>query len=113
MLSLLYTIWGVFTSQLLYPYAEYRIGRKILPKLETLRKEAADPFIERKVRAQERLACTLEQAGAEVPYYRDLFHAINFDPDKLRRDVGYLNELPYLTKDILREQRKLYQSRHS
>lgn len=106
MFSFLYNIWGIFTSQLLYPYAEYKIGRNILPKLTVLRKEAADSFIERKARAQERLACTLEQAGAEVPYYRDLFHTINFDPKKLRRDIGYLNELPYLTKDILREQGK-------
>ena len=102
--SFLYNIWGLVTSQILYPYAEYKIGRQILPKLRTLRQEAKLPFSKRKTLAQQRLASTLEAAGADVPYYRDLFRTARFDPVKVRNDVRYLNELPYLTKEILREQ---------
>lgn len=102
--SFLYNIWGLVTSQILYPYAEYKIGRQILPKLRTLRQEAKLPFSKRRTLAQQRLASTLEAAGADVPYYRDLFRTARFDPVKVRNDVRYLNELPYLTKEILREQ---------
>ena len=73
MQSLLYNLWGLLTSQILYPYAEHRIGRQILPKYRVLRTEAEDTFPDRKKRALERLSDTLELAGSDVPYYRDLF----------------------------------------
>ncbi len=50
------------------------------------------------------LAATLERAGAEVPYYRDLFRQTHFDPSRLARDLAWLQDLPYLTKQIIREQ---------
>ena len=104
MQSLLYNLWGLLTSQILYPYAEHRIGRQILPKYRVLRTEAEDTFPDRKKRAFERLSDTLELAGSGVPYYRDLFRAMHFNPAKIRKDIRYFGELPYLTKDILREQ---------
>lgn len=87
-----------------YPLAERSQHRHITPRLRTLRAEAECPFAERKKRAQERLASVLEHAGATVPYYRELFAARHFVPDSCRRDPRYLEELPYLTKDILRAQ---------
>lgn len=104
MRSFLYNIWGIVTSQLLYPYAEYSIGRRILSKLRVLRREAARSFPERKAAAQQRLVNTLGEAGKTVPYYRDLFRSIRFDPEKVRSDIRYLQDIPYLTKEILREQ---------
>lgn len=106
MQTFLHMFWGLLASQVLYPYAERKTGRHILAKLRVLRQEAALPFVERKALARERLACALEQAGADVPYYRDLFRARNFDPSRVRQDCRYLQELPFLTKDILREQGK-------
>ena len=50
------------------------------------------------------LAAHLERAGAEVPYYRELFRRLHFEPATLLRDLAYLQELPYLTKDIIRQQ---------
>ena len=41
---------------------------------------------------------------ARVPYYRDLFHSIGFDPASLHRSADYLADIPVLTKDIIREQ---------
>lgn len=104
MMRLAYDILGHFTAYILYPYAERKTGRSILPRLGILRREAAMSFPERK-----RLACSLlhrmlEYAGKTVPYYRDLFFSRHFDPAKVLTDPRYLGELPYLTKDILREQ---------
>lgn len=95
---------GVVKVACVYPLAERSQQRAITPKLRALRAEAALPFAERKARARERLASIAEHAGATVPYYRELFAARHFDPASLRRDSRYLEDLPYLTKDILREQ---------
>lgn len=98
--------FGIFAATFLYPLAERKLKRKITPKLTVLRSEAAQPFSERKSRARENLVRCLEHAGQTVPYYRDLFARLVFDPAKVRRDIRYLEEIPYLTKDILREQGK-------
>ncbi len=101
-----YDLWGILSSNILYPYAERRQGRAISPKLHVLRQEAQQSFASRRRQAQERLATVLEHAGASVPYYRALFAARNFVPAKIRQDARYLEELPFLTKDILLEQGK-------
>jgi phenylacetate-CoA ligase len=62
------------------------------------------PFAERRRIAAARLVSMVRHAALHVPYYRDLVRAHSFDPDKLERDPRYLEELPYLTKDIIREQ---------
>ncbi len=41
---------------------------------------------------------------SSVPYYRDLFARIGFDPDSLVRDPKFLNDIPFLTKDIIRSE---------
>lgn len=97
-------IWGMVKVACIYPLAERAQHRRITPRLRTLRAEAERPFAERKKRAQERLASVLEHAAATVPYYRELFAARHFVPDAFRRDPRYLEDLPYLTKDILRAQ---------
>ncbi|MDL2216745.1 hypothetical protein LJB81_03305 [Desulfovibrio sp. OttesenSCG-928-M14] len=56
--------------------------------------------------ALDRLVASLHHAGSTVPYYRDLFAAHSFNPEKLRADIRYFTDLPYLTKDIVREQGK-------
>jgi phenylacetate-CoA ligase len=106
MIAGVYNLFGLAASTLLYPLAERAQKRSISPKLRILRREAALPFAERKVLARERLADILEHAGHSVPYYRDLFAAQGFDPAKVRKDSRYLEDLPCLTKDILREQGK-------
>ena len=92
------------SAWLLYPLAERHQGRQIRAKVATLRRHMAGSFAERMSWARTRLASSLARAGADVPYYRDLFHKLGFDPAKLGRDLAYLEDLPYLTKDIIREQ---------
>ncbi|MDR1242091.1 MAG: phenylacetate--CoA ligase family protein [Deltaproteobacteria bacterium] len=99
-----YSLWGLIASGPLYRYAERHTRRSITPRLRVLERETALPFAQRKAAALERLIRVLEEAGKDVPYYRDLFAAGRFIPEKLRRDERYLEDLPYLTKDILREQ---------
>lgn len=50
----------------------------------------------------QRLRKLLTFAGRNVPYYRDLFSAIGFDPAKAPLPAG-LQDLPLLTKTVIRE----------
>lgn len=97
---------GFFRASLLFPVAEIHQKRNITPKLRILRKEANASFEIRKRNAQKRLANSLIHAGATVPYYKNLFRQLNFDPAKVLDDIKYLEKLPFLTKEILREQGK-------
>ncbi len=92
------------SARVLYPLAERRLGRQIRVKAEVLRGQVKSSFAERRAWAGAQLAAHLERAGSEVPYYRDLFRQFHFDPLKLADDVAYLQDLPYLTKEIIREQ---------
>ncbi len=49
----------------------------------------------------ERLRALLTRAGAEVPYYRELFGEQGFDPAALR-SLEDLQALPFLTKPVIR-----------
>ena len=96
-------IHRLFNSYILYPLAERLQGRRIRTKLKQLRSTSALPLDQRLQRQRQLLARIVQVAGNDVPYYRDLFRRIGFDPSKLDRDFAYLKDLPYLTKDIIRE----------
>ena len=49
----------------------------------------------------ERLSNLLTKAGQHVPYYRDCFSKLGFDPTKIQSLVD-LERLPFLTKAIIR-----------
>ncbi len=100
----MHLIKGLVSAYVAYPIAEHLEKRNIRPKFRQLRSYYQLSFDQRMALANERLVETLQHAGQEVPYYRELFAKLNFDPEKVRRDVAYLNDLPYLTKDIIREQ---------
>jgi phenylacetate-CoA ligase len=87
-----------------YPLAEWYQGRDIRAKAATLRSEMRIPFAERLAVRQRQLSESLSRAGADVPYYRDLFRQHQFDPARVATDIRYLQTLPYLTKDLIREQ---------
>ncbi|MEM6251681.1 MAG: phenylacetate--CoA ligase family protein [Cyanobacteria bacterium P01_D01_bin.156] len=91
-------------SYFLYPVLERQQKRQILPKLSALKTFAQRSPVERRRMSQQRLYETVAIAGRDVPYYRDVFQQRQFDPEKLKTDPQYLTDLPYLTKDILREQ---------
>ena len=49
----------------------------------------------------ERLRSLLTKVGAHVPYYRDCFKKLSFDPQKIQ-SLADLQKLPYLTKSVIR-----------
>lgn len=89
---------------ILYPLAEKYLGRDIRSKVKALKAFETQSRQERSLRQQKKLAEIVALAGASVPYYRDLFRAIGFQPERLEASPQYLQEIPLLTKDILREQ---------
>ena len=95
---------GLVSAYIAYPVAETAEQRSIRPKLAELRRHYMLPMAQRRRIALGRLADLLDFAGRHVPYYRDLFQAVQFKPDKARNDPRYLQELPFLTKEIIREQ---------
>lgn len=89
---------------LVYPLAERCQGRQIRSKAQQIRAEMRLPFAARHTRRPRQLAAVLAAAARDVPYYRDLFRALRFNPARVADDPRYLEELPYLTKEIVREQ---------
>jgi phenylacetate-CoA ligase len=93
-----------FNALVLYPLSEKLQGRAISSKLANLRRESLLPYREAKRLALNRLREVLRRAGTSVPYYRDLFRAKGFKPDRVINEPGCLESLPFLTKEIIREQ---------
>ncbi|MBN3808183.1 MULTISPECIES: phenylacetate--CoA ligase family protein [Paraburkholderia] len=98
------TLKGIAGGYIAYPIAESREKRSVRPKIDELRRHYRLEMAQRRAIAHDRLVKMLEFAGARVPYYHDLFASLQFDVAKVREDVRYLNDLPYLTKDVIREQ---------
>jgi phenylacetate-CoA ligase len=95
---------GALAVTIVYPLVERHEKRDITSKANWVKRELDLPSEERRLRAEKRLIELVEFAQAKVPYYRDLFSAMNFDSSKLHKDVRYFEEIPFLTKDIIREQ---------
>ena len=95
---------GLLSAYVAYPLAERYEERCIRPKLKELRRYYQLPYEQRQVISCNRLVNILLHAKQTVPYYRDLLTKCSFDPEKLHSDIGYLDELPYLTKEIIQEQ---------
>ncbi len=97
-------IKGLISAYIAYPIAEKCERRVIRSKLKELRSYYRLPFESRLQIANNKLADSLLFAKSKVPYYRDLFLAKGFDPEKTRTDPAYLQDLPYLNKEIMLEQ---------
>lgn len=95
---------GALRAYVLYPLCERHERRAIREKLHLIRGAMAEPFPVRRARRLRRLAEVASQAGAEVPYWRELFRSLNFDPARLAQDARWLTDLPLLTKEIVVEQ---------
>lgn len=102
---------GLVSAGIAYPIAERYEERKVTVKLRELRHHYRLPFQERLTLVRDALVDTLRFAGAQVPYYRDLFAQTGFNPESVAKDVRYLNDLPYVTKEIMREQGERMYSR--
>ncbi len=97
-------IVGLTSAYVAYPLAERVEKRAVTTKLAELRKFYRLSVADREKLSQERLVHIIEFAKAHVPYYQDLFQKHSFDPRKVAHDIRYIEDIPYLTKDIIREQ---------
>lgn len=91
-------------AKILLPVAELLSGRQVKKKLRRLLADSQDLATQRAKRRQDQLYSILTEAGNHVPYYKDLFREIGFNSELIKKDIRFLNEIPYLTKDIIREQ---------
>lgn len=101
---MLKSLRGIAGAYIAYPIAESVEKRHISVKVKELEKHYQTSFEKRKQHAHHQLVEILNFSGRSVPYYKDLFKSINFNPESVRRDLKYLEDIPYLTKDIIREQ---------
>lgn len=97
-------VQGWLCASIAYPIAERMERRFIREKREELRHFYRMSASMRRSTALRNLIDMLHFASVEVPYYRDLFKKIQFDPASVVRDVKYLEDVPFLTKEIIREQ---------
>lgn len=95
---------GITGAYIAYPLAEKIEKRAISSKVKELEKYYKLSFEERKIYAQDKLLKTLNFAHTSVPYYKELFESVGFNPNNIVKDMKYLEDIPYLTKDIIREQ---------
>ncbi|WCP67274.1 hypothetical protein LYZ37_00680 [Vibrio tubiashii] len=95
---------GMASAYLAYPIAEKLEKRNVTKKLREMECYYKLSFIERESILRKNLFNTLSFAKENVPYYRDLFKKVSFCPESINKDIKYLNDVPFLTKDIIREQ---------
>ncbi|MDD1782486.1 hypothetical protein LRP49_15040 [Enterovibrio sp. ZSDZ35] len=95
---------GMTSAYIAYPIAEKLERRNVSGKFREINDYYKLPFKEREEIVKQKLYETLSFANENVPYYRELFSGINFDPEKIKKDINYLHDIPPLTKDIIREQ---------
>jgi phenylacetate-CoA ligase len=95
---------GFTGSLMLFPLAQRLEGRDMRGKQRLFAAEMAQPFQTRRRSSWAATIETVRFAAVSVPYYRELFARIGFDPDKLARDPKFLNDIPLLTKDIIRDE---------
>ena len=93
---------GLVAAYVAYPLAERHENRDVRSKARTLEREMSLPFAKRRWQSWAKVAEIVSHAAINVPYYRDLFARINFNPEKLKTDARYFGDIPYLTKDIIR-----------
>lgn len=89
-------------SSLLFPLHERLKKHVTVSALKKLEKSQWQNSTELKQLQIERLRELLTHAYEHVPYYKNLFSQLNFDPEKIN-SLEMLTQLPFLTKAIIRE----------
>lgn len=92
-----------FNAFVLFPVLEKKSGRKISEKLKELRAFEKKSLFEQEQTRRRAAYELVAFARTNVPYYRDLLKAQSFDESKLLNDLKYLQDIPQLTKTIVRE----------
>lgn len=102
---------GILSNAALYPIANKIQSRKIPFYVKKLKKFDSTPADQRQRIQRQRLAEMIDFSAANVPYYKDLQQKHKVTGAKILQDLGYLDDIPFLTKDIIREQEQRLISR--
>ncbi len=92
-----------FNSYVLFPILEKMSKRQIVSKYRELKKFNSLPISEQNRIQRNELHRTLLFCKDRIPYYQDLFKKVSFDVDLVLKDPRHIQELPLLTKEIVRE----------
>ena len=95
---------GVLSNTVLYPFANKIQSRAIPYYIRKLKNFDNTPAEQRKLIQSARLAEIIDFSAAHVPYYKDLQKVHKVTGAKILKDLKYLNDIPFMTKDIIREQ---------
>jgi phenylacetate-CoA ligase len=87
-----------------YFAAEKIEGRNISAKLRLIESEYEKDYQLRKTQNRVALIELVEFAGKHVPYYRELFREIGFEPSDLTTNFENFSKIPFLTKEIIRSE---------
>jgi len=92
-----------FNGYVLFPVLEKLTKRKIKPKLDALRSFESLGLAEQKELQKNAIYDLAVFCKENIPYYSQLFLENSFDVEKLKVDINYIQKLPILTKEIIRE----------
>lgn len=92
-----------FNAYVLFPLLEKKSKRQIAPKLAELKRFEKLTRDEQELLRRKELHRSLVHARETVPYYAEVFRAKAFDPDRVLTDIRFIQDLPILTKEIVRE----------
>jgi phenylacetate-CoA ligase len=94
-------MYTTLVSSLLFPLHERLKGHQSVAVRKALeRSQWLEPDALQELQMQ-RLRSLLQAVGAHVPYYRNLFNKLQFNPDRLR-SIEDLRQLPLLDKPTIR-----------
>lgn len=89
-------------SKISVPFAELSLQRSIRKKIHKIKQENHIIERDREMWERQELYRITLICKNKVPYYKELFSKIKFNPEKLLRDKKYFLDIPILTKENLR-----------
>jgi phenylacetate-CoA ligase len=95
---------GLLANNFGFYIAERYQNRSITKYVRDLKNFYRLPYEEQRYLQRQRLADVISFASYNVPYYKDVFTKRNIQADKIRKDEKYIADIPFLTKEIIREQ---------
>lgn len=93
-----------FNAYVIYPFLEKLQKRNICSKVKRLHKVKSTSLKENDNNRKQKLYEICKNASLNVPYYRNLFKELNFDPESILEDISNIKKLPYLTKQIIQKE---------
>lgn len=99
---------GNIKSNILFPLSELFSKREVYGKLVQITDDAKSIKKLRLQRKQQQLFTILSIANTKVPFYKDLFKKIEFNPEDILKDIKFIQDIPFTNKEMLRESPKRF-----